>query len=167
MRPPKFAPEFAPEFAPDGAPDGAPDVPADAWSILGQPIWVTLPASRTGGRLTVLEHIAAPGQGPPLHVHAREDEALHLLSGRLRALVGDRMTEAGPGDSIFLPRGVPHAWSCVGPAPARMLVVLSPSGFEEFFRLCHEQHLALPRDAARMATLARRFRCRFLGPPLG
>lgn len=143
-----------------------PEVPADAWSILGMPIWVTLPASRTGGRMTVLEHIADAGQGPPLHVHQHEDEAFHILGGRFRTRFGDLLAEAGPGESIFLPRGIPHTWKCLGPEPGRLLIVITPSGFENFFRQCHEEQLAMPQDADRVARISENLGCRFVGPPL-
>jgi quercetin dioxygenase-like cupin family protein len=143
-----------------------PKIPADAWSILGMPIWVTLPASQSGGRLTILDHVVDPGQGPPLHVHTHEDEGFHILSGRFRTRFGDQLGEVGPGESLFMPRGIPHTWKCLGPEPGRMLVLITPSGFEEFFRLCHEQRLAMPKDAERIAALSERFGCRFVGPPL-
>jgi quercetin dioxygenase-like cupin family protein len=143
-----------------------PPVPADAWRILGMPIWVTLPASRTGGRLTVLEHVADPGQGPPLHVHTHEDEAFYILAGRFRTRFGDLVADAGPGESIFLPRGIPHTWKCLGPEPGRLLIVITPSGFENFFAACHAEGLEMPDGAARMAAISEALGCRFVGPPL-
>ncbi|HEX9166301.1 MAG TPA: cupin domain-containing protein [Gemmatimonadales bacterium] len=52
-----------------------------------------------------------PGeQGPPLHVHRFEDEEGTVLRGTLAAIIGDRQVLASPGESVDLPRGVPHRW---------------------------------------------------------
>jgi quercetin dioxygenase-like cupin family protein len=141
-------------------------IPPNAWSVLGMPLWVTLPAERTGGRLTLLEHLADPGYGPPLHMHALEDEMFHILAGRFLVQLGDSRTELGAGESAWLPRGVPHTWKCVGDSPGRFLFAVTPSGFEHFFRLIHEERLEMPRDEARLSAMTERFGLSFVGPPL-
>jgi quercetin dioxygenase-like cupin family protein len=141
-------------------------IPADAWLVMGNPMWVTLPASSSGGQLTMMESAAAAGVGPPLHVHANEDEAFHILAGRFRARLGDQVREFGPGESVFLPRGVPHTYRCLGPETGRMLVLITPSGFEGFFREWHETPLRMPEDEAAIADRMARYSVRFVGPPL-
>ncbi len=49
-------------------------------------------------------------EGPPLHIHQFEDEEGSVTAGTLSAIVGDRTITAGPGESVTLPRGVPHRW---------------------------------------------------------
>lgn len=95
---------------------------------------IRLTGEATGGAVTVWEEIVEPGWGPPPHVHHREDETFHLLAGRMRFRCGEEEFEAGPGATVFLPRGVPHAFVNVGIDVARMLVVCTPGGFDGFFR---------------------------------
>ncbi|GLZ06393.1 cupin [Actinomadura sp. NBRC 104412] len=90
-------------------------------------------AEDTGGRLAVLEQRITPAGEPPRHVHANEDEAFYVLEGRLAATLGDDTTlSAGPGELMFLPRGIPHSLH-VRTDEARLLVMLNPAGFEKFF----------------------------------
>jgi quercetin dioxygenase-like cupin family protein len=87
----------------------------------------------TDGRLMALVTIAPPGEGPPLHTHANEDECLVVLDGTMRFRLGDDIEEAPAGSLVFVPRGAIHTWQNVGEAPARMLVLFTPSGMEAFF----------------------------------
>jgi quercetin dioxygenase-like cupin family protein len=100
---------------------------------VGGEITFALRGEETAGHLTVLETIAAPGEGPPLHTHADEDECLVVLDGTVRFRLRDDVEIAPPGSLAFVPRGVPHTWENVGDAPARMLVLFTPAGMERFF----------------------------------
>jgi quercetin dioxygenase-like cupin family protein len=73
------------------------------------------------------------GRGTPLHVHLHQDEVFYVMDGSYRFKVGDDMFDLATGDSIFLPRKVPHAWSQLS-AKGKMLVILQPAGkLENFF----------------------------------
>lgn len=89
----------------------------------------------TDGGMAVFEQIGeSPNGGPPLHVHPDQDEFFHVLEGLYRFQVGEERFAASTGDTIFLPRGVPHAFVQLTQA-ARMLVVYQPAGdMEGFFR---------------------------------
>jgi quercetin dioxygenase-like cupin family protein len=90
--------------------------------------------AETGGALAIVEHDLAPRSlGAPTHTHEREDEISHVLSGRLGAQVGDDVLEAGPGDTVVKPRGIPHAFWNPGDEPLRFLEIITPAGFEEYF----------------------------------
>jgi quercetin dioxygenase-like cupin family protein len=112
---------------------------------VGGPLALVLRSGDTGGALTALETTAAPGEGPPLHVHTNEDELLYVLEGRFRFRMEDDVTEAASGAMAFVPRGVRHTWQNVGSTPARMLVVFTPSGMERFFERFSEH---AERDSA-------------------
>ncbi len=56
-------------------------------------------------------------EGPPLHIHFAEDETGKVTAGTLSVEVDGRRTDAGPGRSLELPRGVPHRWWNEGEAP--------------------------------------------------
>jgi mannose-6-phosphate isomerase-like protein (cupin superfamily) len=90
-------------------------------------------AERTGGVLAVTEEIP-PLADTPLHVHSNEDELFLALEGEHVIQVGDQEHRIGPGESAFGPRGVPHAQRRVVPGEGRMLIVITPGGFEGFFR---------------------------------
>ena len=68
-----------------------------------------------------------------MHTHEHEDEYSYVLSGRLGALVGDEEIEAGPGELVAKPRGVPHAFWNAGDEPVRLLELISPGGFDQYF----------------------------------
>ena len=88
---------------------------------------------QTGGRLTAFENVVAPGDGPPLHTHANEDESMYVLDGEVRFKLADEIRAAPAGSFVFIPRGTPHTWQNVGDGPARMLIHFTPSGMERFF----------------------------------
>jgi quercetin dioxygenase-like cupin family protein len=85
-------------------------------------------------RFSLVEHPMSPrALGAPLHRHSREDEFSYVLEGRVGALLGDDVLEGGPGDLISKPRGQWHTFWNAGDAPARILEIISPAGFERYF----------------------------------
>lgn len=82
----------------------------------------------------LVEHDLPPKRlGAPTHTHANEDEYSFIISGRLTAQIGDDVVEAGPGELVLKPRGIPHAMWNAGDEPVRFLEFISPAGFEEYF----------------------------------
>jgi len=99
----------------------------------GGPLVFKVRGDDTGGSLTAVENVIAPGDGPPLHVHAHEDESWYIIEGSVRFTLGDHIADAPAGSFVFVPRGVAHCFANFGDAPARMLVMFTPSGMERFF----------------------------------
>ena len=124
-------------------------------------------SDETGGTVTAFETVAAPGEGPPLHLHA-EDELIHTLEGVFRIRLGDALHELAPGTFVFIPSGTPHAWQNIGSGPARFFATITPgaTAFEEFFRRYAKLPAARRGVAAfaRIATETRAFEV--VGPPL-
>lgn len=89
--------------------------------------------STEGAAAFVLHGLAPRTLGSPVHTHAREDEWSFVLEGEVGVQVGDRVELAGPGALVLKPRGVPHAFWNAGDAPARLLEVITPGGFERYF----------------------------------
>jgi mannose-6-phosphate isomerase-like protein (cupin superfamily) len=86
-------------------------------------------------RFSLVEHPMSPrALAAPLHRHAREDEYSFVLEGRMGALLGDDVLEAGPGDLVFKPRNQWHTFWNAGDEPCRILEIISPAGFERFFQ---------------------------------
>ena len=96
-------------------------------------ILIKASTASTGGAFTVFEEVP-PLLDTPLHVHANEDELFYILEGEHVVQRGKEEFRLGPGDAIFLPRGVPHAQRRVVPKVGRLLVMTSPGAFEGFLR---------------------------------
>jgi quercetin dioxygenase-like cupin family protein len=88
----------------------------------------------SGGGFSLVEHPMSPrALGAPLHRHAREDEYSFVVEGRVGALLGEDVLVGGPGDLIFKPRNQWHTFWNAGDEPARILEIISPAGFEQYF----------------------------------
>ena len=86
-------------------------------------------------RFSLVEHPMSPRSlAAPVHRHTREDEYSFVLEGRMGALLGDDVVEAGPGDLVFKPRNQWHTFWNAGDEPCRILEIISPAGFEHYFR---------------------------------
>ena len=105
----------------------------------GEEMTILLDGERTGGKLTMWTEVTPPGAGPPSHYHSSEDETFHVLEGRVAFLVNGDWQEVRPGGAAFMPRGVVHTFKNVGDQPCRVLVMTTPSGFENFFTRCAEE----------------------------
>jgi mannose-6-phosphate isomerase-like protein (cupin superfamily) len=91
-------------------------------------------SAATDGHAALVEHPLAPRSlGAPVHTHSREDEFSFVVEGRVGFLIGDRILEAGPGDFVSKPRGVPHAFWNAEDVPARIVELIVPGGFEGYF----------------------------------
>ncbi len=101
--------------------------------VVGDTMTVKATAAQTGGSLSVIEVLAAPGGGPPPHVHADEDEIWFVLDGEFEILHGEETLRLGPGGFAFVPRGTLHRFENVSDTPSRVLIAFTPGGFEEFF----------------------------------
>ena len=88
----------------------------------------------SGGGFSLVEHPMPPrALAAPLHRHLHEDEYSYVLEGRVGALLGDEVLIAGPGDLIFKPRNQWHTFWNAGDEPARILEIIAPAGFEQYF----------------------------------
>jgi quercetin dioxygenase-like cupin family protein len=117
----------------------------------------------TQGAAAVIEHTLAPGAlGAPMHRHTREDEISCVLEGELTVRVGAEVMTAGPGAVVLKPRGIFHTFWNAGPEPARFLEVITPGGFEAYFR---ELRALIPEslqpDMGAIAALAARYGIEF------
>jgi quercetin dioxygenase-like cupin family protein len=137
----------------------------------------------SGGGFSLVEHpMSAHALAAPLHRHAREDEYSYVVEGHVGALLGDEVVFGAPGDLIFKPRNQWHTFWNAGDEPARILEIISPAGFEQFFAelvelggvtqtdpailgaLCARYGLEM--DPQSVPGLLQRFKLRFPGDPL-
>ncbi len=131
----------------------------------GGPLTFKARGEQTGGLLTAIENEIAPGDGPPVHTHAGEDEYWYVIEGSLRFRIGDELSEAPAGSFVFVPRGTEHAFQNIGSEPARILVIFTPSGMEAFF----DRFAAAPAgppDPGLFRSLGAEVGMDVVGPPL-
>jgi quercetin dioxygenase-like cupin family protein len=88
----------------------------------------------TADQLAVIEMLAPPGFGSPLHVHHREDEWFYVIEGALSVWVDGKSSELPPGSFAYGPRDLPHTFLVSSPYRHRFLIGVQPSGFEDFVR---------------------------------
>jgi quercetin dioxygenase-like cupin family protein len=101
-------------------------------TLLEGPLGAILIGSGTG--FSVIEHPIAPRTlAAPSHVHQNEDEYSYVLEGEVGFEIGDQVLTAGPGQFVAKPRGIWHAFWNSGDRPARVLELIAPGGFEQYF----------------------------------
>src|SRR6478752_10412627 len=105
----------------------------------------------TGGALSIVEHPFAVGALVPPHVHTLEDEYSIVIEGEIGFRSNDREVVLGAGGYIIKPRGEVHAMWNAGSTSARMIEIISPSGFEGFFREFVDMTDAGPPDPTEIA----------------
>jgi quercetin dioxygenase-like cupin family protein len=142
---PESLANLAPRYC---GPDDAPVL-----CVLGDTVRVFATGADTGGQYALVEVSTAPGGGPPLHLHTREDEAFYVLEGEVTITVGGVAHVLRPGCFAFGPRGVPHRFQNTGARPSRMLVFITPAGFEAFFEAASAAFGANPPDMDRLVQL--------------
>jgi quercetin dioxygenase-like cupin family protein len=108
----------------------------------------------TGGALSVVEHPFDVGALVRPHVHTREDEISIVLEGEIGFRSEDQEVVLRSGGYIVKPRNQVHAMWNAGAVPARMIEIISPAGFEGFFRGFADLNDAGPIDLANVAALA-------------
>jgi quercetin dioxygenase-like cupin family protein len=118
----------------------------------------------TGGALSIVEHPFPVGALVPPHTHTREDEYSIVTKGQIGFRSGDREVVLGPGGYITKPRGEVHTMWNAGQAPARMIEVISPAGFENFFRELADLTFAGPPQPSDLIALAGRYGLQFGQP---
>lgn len=116
----------------------------------------------THGEMFVMEHSNLGRGGPFRHRHPQQDEWLYAMAGEFRVEIGEQKLTLKPGDSVLMPRNVPHVWAQIAETPGKLLIAFSPAGrMEEFFRDFGKVG-KLPMDAEGV----RAYGLERLGPPL-
>ena len=107
----------------------------------GETVWLRklgirfmIGGEETQDNFALVEHPIGPrALAAPMHTHEREDEYTYVLEGEIGFQIGEEVLVARPGDLVFKPRGVKHAFWNAADEPARALEIISPAGFEGFF----------------------------------
>jgi mannose-6-phosphate isomerase-like protein (cupin superfamily) len=130
----------------------------DRVDLAGLGIVWKLEGAESDGRFSVVHHPLAPrALAAPLHRHTREDEYSYVLEGTLGALLGDEVVTATPGTWVFKPRNQWHTFWNAGDTPCEIIEVISPAGFENFFRELADVYATGEPDLVRFADLCGRY----------
>ena len=133
-------------------------------------VTVTFIAMQPGAPYSLIEWEARAGSpSPPVHIHHRTDEGFYVLEGEFGFQMDGAVTHAESGIHVLVPMGRPHTFWNSGSTPARCLIVLSPPGFEAYFReLAPLLALADSDEAAVEARrgLSAKYDIEIAGPPV-
>jgi quercetin dioxygenase-like cupin family protein len=116
-----------------------------------------LGGAQTGGQVAVVEHPFPPGALVPPHVHTREDEFSIVLAGAIGFRSGSDEVVLEAGGYIVKPRGEVHTMWNAGKEEARMIEIITPAGFEEFFAELADMVEAGPPDPDDIAAVSARY----------
>jgi quercetin dioxygenase-like cupin family protein len=110
--------------------------------------------SDTNGAFDLIESKMHKGTEPPPHLHDREDELFYILSGQLKVFADGKVFTVSTGESVFLPRKVPHAY-LITSDECHVLALLTPGGF---FNAINKMNIAartmdIPSDMETYATV--------------
>jgi mannose-6-phosphate isomerase-like protein (cupin superfamily) len=108
----------------------------------GETVAICVRGGDVKGAYSIMEVIASPNHGVPLHLHSWEEEIFYVIDGCVRFRCGGREFDAPAGTCIAIPMGAPHAWRNFAASPARMLVTFTPGGFDELFEEIDGRSLA-------------------------
>lgn len=146
----------------------------------GNAYWITgttldtikITAGQTEGGFALLEARDRLGDGPPRHVHEREDEAYYVLEGRYTFFIGDDAIEGTEDTFVYAPRGIPHTFR-TETAAARHLHWIVPGGFEGFLAQVGTKAVDRtsapvneePPDFEALGKMAMEYGVEIIGPP--
>jgi mannose-6-phosphate isomerase-like protein (cupin superfamily) len=126
----------------------------------GERLMVRLSSRDTGGGFTIIESICTPGACVPMHYHEKEEEHFVIVEGTVRFVRDGHTIDASAGMSITMPKGSKHAWRNISNKAARMLIILTPGGFEQLL----DDVIGVPLE--KRGDVAARHGIFVVGPPI-
>jgi mannose-6-phosphate isomerase-like protein (cupin superfamily) len=120
--------------------------------------------------LSLLKWLMPSGTpSPPVHVHHRTDEGFYVLRGEIAVFIDGKQSTYAADAYVHVKRGQHHTFWNPGPNVAEYLVLISPAGFEAYFR---ELAARLDKAASEEAAMAVRkemsakYDIEVVGPPI-
>jgi quercetin dioxygenase-like cupin family protein len=120
----------------------------------------------TGGAFDYFIVQVAPKGGPPLHVHHRQEETIHVLKGRFKIRIGDEIFYCDEGGFAYLPSNVPHAFLNLTDEQAEIIVVYTPGGGHKFYEEFGPLMRSGTADHKAIAAVFEKHGMTLLGAPL-
>lgn len=135
------------------------------FSLAGVSMTQHLASKETNGSFSLFENRSSGPSRTPIHVHAYDDETLFILQGEMHAIIHGEEHSVTAGETIFLPRGVPHQLMNKIGEPAHYLLLCTPGGFEGFLE--HGGHKLQPGELPGAPTPADIERMKAAAPLFG
>ncbi len=137
----------------------------DVVKFLGvHPNDLKISAKDTGGQLSVFEYTGLGKVGPMMHIHFEQDEIFTVIEGEYRFAVGNDTHVLKAGQTIFLPRNIPHTWIQLTDK-GKLIYFLQPAGkMEEFF--IYMNSLKERPTPEEMDRIHAEHQMKVVGPPL-
>ena len=120
----------------------------------------------TGGAFDYFIVEVAPRSGPPLHVHHKQEETIHVLKGQYKIRIGEDIFYCQEGSFAYLPSNVPHAFLNLTDAPGEIIVVYTPGGGHKFYEELGPLTRNGSPDRKAVGQLFAKYDMTLLGPPL-
>lgn len=120
----------------------------------------------TGGAFDYFIVEVAPRGGPPLHVHHKQEETIHVLKGQFKIRIGEETFRLGEGGFAYLPSRIPHAFLNLTNEPAEIIVVYTPGGGHKFYEEFGPAARSGPPDPRVLGPLFAKYDMALLGPQL-
>lgn len=132
----------------------------------GQEAHVLVSSEQTGDAFCLLRFSAPPANVTPPHLHRTTDETFLIESGEVEINIGGELLRGRKGDTIYLPKGIPHALKVVGNDNLTVVVVCVPGGFDLFFAACAEEFKNGEPGLPLLVKIAAEYGIEFkIGPP--
>lgn len=105
----------------------------EVWNLFGEKIVCKVRGSETFGRYAIVEETS-----PPLNVmfsffHRHTEKIYYVLEGQYEAAIGNKTFPVSTGDTITVPCGTKHHFRNLSPCDSKLLIIIMPGGFENFF----------------------------------
>lgn len=120
----------------------------------------------TGGAFDYFIVEVAPHGGPPLHVHHKQEETIHVIKGRYKIRIGEEIFRCEEGGFAYLPSRVPHAFLNLTDEPGEIVVVYTPGGGHKFYEELGPISRVANPDRQAIAALFEKYDMTLLGPAL-
>jgi quercetin dioxygenase-like cupin family protein len=132
----------------------------------GRDLIFKVTGEETGGAFDYFIVEVAPHGGPPLHVHHRQEETIHVLKGQYKIRIGDEVFRCNEGGFAYLPSGLPHAFLNLTDQAGEVIVVYTPGGGHKFYEELGPMSRNGSPDPKQIAALFEKYDMTLLGPPL-
>ncbi|MBP1882031.1 cupin domain-containing protein [Sinorhizobium mexicanum] len=108
------------------------DVDGKQFVLAGIVMKRLLSGEQTAGQFCLFENNSDGNTRTPIHVHAKDDETVYIVKGELTAVIDGERRRLTAGESIFLPRGIPHQLMNMSGNPCRYILIGTPALFDRF-----------------------------------
>jgi quercetin dioxygenase-like cupin family protein len=134
-------------------------------AAIGLGITMKINGKSTHDGYSLFEYTIPPRtDGPPAHLHTREDESFICLTGRLDVQLGGENFTLEQGDYLWLPRDVVHTFRNAYDEESRVISVVSPAGLEGYYQALAELPPG-PKDISKIKQIMADFGIRMQLPP--